>query len=82
MDAMAQTETGAKLLIEGRVSMRDAADILGISSGRVQQLVTGDACSRRKRRSRRRHTYHHDHRYEEGSDKDGDGAHRLDEGRR
>jgi predicted RNase H-like HicB family nuclease len=43
MDAMAQMETGAKLLIEGRVSMRDAADILGISSGRVQQLVTGDS---------------------------------------
>lgn len=43
MDAMAQTETGAKLLIESKVSMRDAADILGISSGRVQQLVNGDA---------------------------------------
>jgi predicted RNase H-like HicB family nuclease len=43
MDAMAQTETGAKLLIKSKVSMRDAADILGISSGRVQQLVAGDA---------------------------------------
>jgi predicted RNase H-like HicB family nuclease len=42
IDAMAQTETGAKLLIESKVSMRDAADILGISSGRVQQLVNGD----------------------------------------
>jgi predicted RNase H-like HicB family nuclease len=43
LDAMAQTETGAKLLIEGKVSMRDAADILGISSGRVQQIVNGAA---------------------------------------
>jgi predicted RNase H-like HicB family nuclease len=39
VDAIVETERGAKLLIESKVSMRDAGEILGISSGRIQQLV-------------------------------------------
>jgi len=41
VDAIVETERGAKVLIESKVSMRDAGEILGISSGRIQQLVNG-----------------------------------------
>jgi predicted RNase H-like HicB family nuclease len=45
-EAIVETERGARVLVESKISMRDAGEILGISSGRVQQLVNGNTFRR------------------------------------